>query len=147
MWEQNSVQEVIREDNEVTGTQLEENPKYIPPPRLRELLYDEKENDLRTCKHFDRTAPETQLYEITNSTLVTPSSFMKRPITDRLHVCTKNRISDSKSSGKYPRKCSKQRTCVYCRTKAGKYKWTLSYCPQCNVITTSEIFITVATDD
>ena len=47
-WEYNAIPEVIHEDNEVPGTQLEENPKYVPPSHLRELLYDQKENDLRT---------------------------------------------------------------------------------------------------
>ena len=49
-WEYNAIPEVIHEDNEVPGTQLEENPKYVPPSRLRELLYDGKENDLPTSK-------------------------------------------------------------------------------------------------
>ena len=126
--------EDVRKDDEVPGTQLNENPSYERPSRLRELLlFDGKENDGCSTPNRTRTSPESPLYEITNSTLCTPSSATRRNINESIHVCTQTAISDSKSTGgKYPRKRRKQLTCVYCRTK-GKYKWTSYYCQQCNV--------------
>ena len=43
---------------------MEENPKDVPPTRLRELMFGIKENDLRTSKRLTGTVPESPLYEV-----------------------------------------------------------------------------------
>ena len=37
-WNIDTARKVVHEDEEIPGTQLEENPKYVPPTRLRKLL-------------------------------------------------------------------------------------------------------------
>ena len=133
-WNIDNARKVVHEDEEIPGTQLEENPNYLPPTRLRDLLYGIEENDLRTTKRFKSTVPETQLYEGSQVNLLTPNSVSNPTNLNSVHVCTQTPISETaKSSEKKPRKRRKQRTCVYCRTNDGKYKWTSYYCPACNV--------------
>ena len=115
---------------------MDENPTYLPRSRLRQLLCRIEDSDVRPLRSSTRTVPETLLYEGPQINLLTPNSItntMNTTNTNSLHICTQTPISETKSSEKKPRKHRKQRTCVYCRTNNGKYKWTSYYCPVCNV--------------
>ena len=113
--------------------------KYLEP-NSREILHTYHHlvynNYLGPLRSSTRTVPETQLYEGPQLNLLTPNSVTNptnTTNTNSLHVCTQTPISETKISEQKPRKRRKQRTCVYCRTNNGKYKWTSYYCPVCNV--------------
>ena len=58
------VDDVVLQEDEVQGTQLEKDPKYVPPIRLQELLlYGVQESQIYTLNSFIRKVPETDLVE------------------------------------------------------------------------------------